>query len=347
MSSTMKKLTIIAAFAAIYLFWGSTYLAIRIGLESLPPFLLAGARFVIAGGALYAWLRLKGLPRPTDTQWWWSVVTGLLMLVGGAGGVTWAEQWVPSGPACLLIATVPMWMTLIDTLVLRHRLPGWQVAIGLVLGLLGLVVLIGPTSNELGGIDRLGAIVIVLAALSWSIGSLTSRAASLPESPFMTVAMQMFTAGVVLLVISGLNGEWQGVNVSAITTRSLVALVYLVAIGSIVSLTSYVWLLRQVSASAVATYALVNPVVAVYLGWALAGESVGSRVISATLLIVVAVLLIQSASWRRDTDTKAPARQLRLTGSPAPCTAVAMASAPAVEVDACSHRKLMGSSQPD
>jgi drug/metabolite transporter (DMT)-like permease len=325
MGGTMKKLTIIAAFAAIYLFWGSTYLAIRIGLESLPPFFLAGARFLIAGGVLYAWLRFKGLSRPTDTQWWWSVVTGLLMLVGGAGGVTWAEQWVPSGPACLLIATVPMWMTMIDAMVLRRRWPGWRVGIGLMIGLFGLVVLIGPAGSELGGIDRIGAIVIVLAALSWSIGSLTSRAASLPESPFMTVAMQMFTAGAVLLVISRVNGEWHGLALSAISTRSLVALGYLVAIGSIVSLTSYVWLLRQVSASAVATYAFVNPVVAVYLGWALANESVGTRVIGATVLIVTAVLLIQSAGWRRE-STPAPASRLRFKGSAAPCTAVATGS---------------------
>jgi drug/metabolite transporter (DMT)-like permease len=320
----LKKLTIVAAFAAIYLFWGSTYLAIRIGLESLPPFLLAGARFLVAGGVLYTVLRLKGVPRPTDAQWWWAVVNGVMMLAGGAGGVTWAEQWVPSGPACLLIATVPMWMTLLDAAG-RRTWPRWQVVLGLVLGMAGLAVLIGTAGSQLGGIDRLGAVVILIAALSWSAGSLASRAANLPESPSMTVAVQMVTAGVVLTALSGGLGEWQGLDPAMISSRSLVALVYLIVIGSMVSLSAYVWLLRQVSASAVATYAFVNPVVAVYLGWLLAQEVVGPRIITATTLIVAAVVLIQSAGWRwqRSVTTAAP---LRLPAAPAPCPAVATQS---------------------
>jgi drug/metabolite transporter (DMT)-like permease len=291
---------ILAAFAAIYLIWGSTYFAIRVGLETLPPFLMAGARFLSAGVILYAWLRLRGVPRPTDGQWWEATLTGTLMLACGVGGVTWAEQRVPSGAAALLVTTVPLWMTLIDTIVLRAFAGGARMAFGLALGAAGVVVLVGPASGDVLSIDPVGAAVILGGALAWSVGSLRSRRANLPRQPAMTVAVQMVTAGVVLLVLSSLFREWQqGFSLIDVSLRSTVALAYLAVAGSMVTLCAYVWLLRNVAAPAVATYAFVNPVVAVYLGWAFAGEAAGPRVVLATALIVGAVVMIQSMQWRR------------------------------------------------
>jgi drug/metabolite transporter (DMT)-like permease len=304
-----KQPALIAAFAAIYLIWGSTYLAIRIGLETLPPFLLAGSRFVLAGTALYLWLRVRGVPRPTDSQWWWAAVTGTLMLVCGVGGVTWAEQEVPSGPAALLVATVPLWMTLIDGAVLRRRRVGRRTVAGLVLGLAGVVVLIDPSRHALSAVNTVGGAVIVASALCWSLGSLQSRRCNLPPSPAMTVAIQMVTGGVALLTVSSALREWQdGFAFAEVSLRSALALAYLAVAGSLVALCAYVWLLRRVSAPAVATYAFVNPVVAVFLGWGIAGEAVGPRIALASGLIVGAVVLIQSTLWRPagETGVRAP-----------------------------------------
>lgn len=295
-----QQASLIAAFAAIYLIWGSTYLAIRIGLESLPPFLLAGTRFVLAGGLLYGWLRLRGVGKPTDRQWWAAVVTGVLMLVCGVGGVTWAEQWVPSGVAALLVATVPLWMTVVDGAVLRRSRLGWQSAAGLTIGMAGVGLLVGLSPSEFGRVDPLGAAAILVGALCWSLGSLHSRRADLPSSPAMTVSIQMLSAGFVLLAVSSFFREWQdGFALSDVTMRSLLALGYLGVVGSMVTLCCYVWLLRRVSAPAVATYAFVNPLVAMALGTVVAGEGFGIRELGATTLIVGSVMLIQSKQWRR------------------------------------------------
>lgn len=325
---------IIGAFAAIYLIWGSTYLAIRIGLESLPPFLLAGTRFVIAGGLLYGWLRLRGASRPTDRQWWAAVVTGVLMLVCGVGGVTWAEQWVPSGVAALLVATVPLWMTVIDGALLNRRGGGWGQTTGLGMGLFGVAMLVGVSQRDLGRIDPMGAAAILAGAACWSLGSLHSRRARLPSSPAMTVAIQMISGGIVLLAISSVCREWQdGLDMAAVTVRSVIALLYLAIFGSILTLCCYVWLLRRASAPAVATYAFVNPVVAMALGTAVAGEAFGSRELVATALIVGSVVLLQSRHWRRApvaepvgwaaTHRRPPADNLPATGpAAAPSPAV-------------------------
>lgn len=293
-----EGLLIVAAFAAIYLIWGSTYLAIRIGLESLPPFLLAGSRFFIAGIVLYLISRVAGQPRPSDSQWWGAAFTGTLMLVCGVGGVTWAEQSVPSGVAALLITTVPMWMTVFDSLVLKCSKMSKRIVVGLSVGMVGMIVLMGPAAGDLNRVDPVGGAVILASAIFWSVGSLRSRTQNLPSSPVMTVAIQMIAAGCVLLVISSVLNEWQdGFVLEEVSTRSLAALAYLAVFGSMISLSAYVWLLRKVSASAVGTYAFVNPLVAVLLGWLIGGEAVGAREWMATTLIVGAVVLIQSKRW--------------------------------------------------
>jgi len=336
-----RPLTVLAAFAVIYLVWGSTYLAILIGLESMPPFLLAAARFLVAGGALYAWLRLRGVPRPSDSQWWAAVVTGTLMLVGGVGGITWAEQRLPSGIAALLIATVPLWMTILDVAVLCRSQATWRVVTGVGLGAVGVVVLIGPDGSALGGVDLIGALVVVVSALSWSIGSLVSRGGGLPDSPTMTVAVQMVSGGVVLLLLSGATGEWRnGFSLAEVTARSAMAMLYLAVLGSIVALSAYVWLLRQVSAPAVATYAFVNPVVAVFLGWAVASEVVSRSIVLATVLILGAVGLIQSETWlRRRTSPKG---QPAPVAAPSPAASRAVAPVLAASAVAASREAAMG-----
>jgi drug/metabolite transporter (DMT)-like permease len=315
-----NRLAVAAAFAAVYLIWGSTYLAIRIGLETLPPFLMAGARFAAAGALLYVWLRLRGIPRPTDGQWWEAALTGTLMLACGVGGVMWAEQTVPSGAAALLAATVPLWMTILDTVVLRRSRGGPGMAIGLAFGFAGVAVLIGPSGHELAAADPVGAAVILTGTLAWSLGSLRSRRANLPANPAMTVAVQMVSAGVVLLVLSSVLREWQdGFALVDVSLRSAVALSYLTVVGSMVALCCYVWLLRTVPAPAVATYAFVNPVVAVLLGWGIAGEAMGVRVVVAAALIVAAVAWIQAVHWLRASAAERTAmpqgKSLRLPGA--------------------------------
>lgn len=291
--------SIVAAFAAIYIVWGSTYLAIRYAIETMPPLLMAGTRFLAAGALLFAWARFKGAPWPTARLWTSTAVIGALMLLGGNGGLTWAEQRVPSGLAALLIATVPLWMVLMSA-VPGLRTPGatrlWpsaQVVSGLVLGLAGLVILIGPAQFAGGGrLDLLGTVVLVACSLSWTIGSLLSRRLALPASSHMATAMEMLCGGALLCLAGLAFGEGPRVALDALQARSVLAWLYLVFAGSIVAFTAYVWLLRHVAPSRVATYAFVNPVVAVVLGWAFAGEPLSARTLIAAAVIVAAVAFV-------------------------------------------------------
>lgn len=285
---------VILSFAAIYLIWGSTYLAIRIGIETLPPFLLAGVRFCLAGALLYGALRLGGTPRPKASTWKSAALVGTLMMFGGNGLVTWAQQEVPSGLAALLIATVPIWMVVLDATVYGGGRPGKWVVLGLVMASLGLVVLVGPSE---GAVSPWGALVLLLAALSWATGSLVQRSVSLPKSPWMSAAMQMIAGGVLMVVIATFTGEWSRLDPSTVSLRSILAFFYLVVFGSIVGLSAYVYLLRRTSAAAVSTYAFVNPVIALALGW-LFGEVVTTRTLLGALMIVGSVFLIHWAKNR-------------------------------------------------
>jgi drug/metabolite transporter (DMT)-like permease len=282
---------IIAAFAAIYVIWGSTYLGIRFAIETLPPLIMAGTRFLIAGALVYGWMRVRGTPRPTGTNWRAAALVGGLLLASN-GAVTWAEQWVPSGLAALLIATVPLWMVLLAWLRGGAR-PTAGVAAGLALGLAGIVLLVGP-GELLGGshLDPVGAGAILLGSVSWAAGSLYARKAPMPASPLLGTGMEMLAGGTVLLLVGLATGEGAQLHLEALSLRSALALGYLIVFGSIVAFSAYVWLLRVVSPARASTYAYVNPGVAVFLGWALASEPITPLTLVAAAVIVTAVALI-------------------------------------------------------
>ena len=292
---------VILAFAAVYVIWGSTYLGIRFAVETIPPFLMAGARFGFAGAVLYAWLRLRGAPAPTRRQWRETAIVGALLIGGGNGAVSWAEQTVPSGLTALIIALTPLWFVGIEWM--RHAVrPSREVVLGLVLGLVGMVVLIDPARlADSGHVDLVGAAAIVGGTIAWAAGSMYSRTAELPARPLLGTAMQMFTGGMLLLVLSPLSGELASFHPSEISDTSLIALVYLIVFGSLIAFTSYIWLLKAVAPSRVATYAYVNPVIAVLLGWLLAGEEMNTRIAVAAAIIVAGVALITVAKARQTT----------------------------------------------
>jgi drug/metabolite transporter (DMT)-like permease len=287
-----SRAQIVLAFSAVYLLWGSTYLAIRFGVETIPPFLMAGVRHLTAGILLFAWVRLSGTPAPKPRHWLPAAAIGGLMLLGGNGLVSWAEQRVPSGLAALIVASVPIWMTLLHGLQNRSR-PHGVVLLGLAIGLAGLAFLVAPGKFAGGShVDLLGAGALLSAALFWAIGSLYARRAKLPSSTLLATAMEMIAGGAILLAASALLREWRGFSLAVVSTRSLLALAYLIVAGSLLGFTAYIFLLGATTPARVGTYAYVNPVVAVFLGWALAGEALTARTVIAALAIVGAVAVI-------------------------------------------------------
>ena len=293
---------VLGAFAIVYLVWGSTYLAIRYAIASLPPLLMAAARFLVAGVALYAWVRLRGrAARPTRAEWRWAGLAGVLMLAGGNGAVVWAEQRAPSGIVALIVATVALWVVVIEWVRPGGRRPGALVAGGVVLGLVGIGVLVGPGRLGTGGVDPLAAGVLVLAALSWAGGSLLARSPRMPKPTLLGAAMQMVAGGTALLVAGIVSGELARLDLRGVTGVSLAALAYLVVFGSLIGYSTFVWLVSNVAPARAATYAYVNPVVAVVLGWAIAGERIDARVLVASAIIVAAVALVTAGQVpRRD-----------------------------------------------
>ena len=283
---------LLTAFAAVYLVWGSTYLAIRFAVETLPPLLMAGARFVLAGAILLAWGRFREGAVPSRTAWRTGLISGTLLLLGGNGGVAWAEQGVPSGVAALLVAVVPLWMVLLNWIRPGGQRPRMAVFVGVGLGLAGLALLVGPSALRGGGTNAMGALVLILASLSWAAGSLYIQWA--PREPSGTIASgtQMLAGGVVLLIAGVLAHEPSRLDLVHASTRSLVGFAYLVTIGSLIGFTAYLYLLAHTSAAKAATYAYVNPVVAVFLGWAIGHESVTSRTIVAAAIILAGVAII-------------------------------------------------------
>jgi drug/metabolite transporter (DMT)-like permease len=325
-----SALRLAAGLGAVYVVWGSTYLAIRFAIESLPPFLMAGARFVVAGALLYAWARATGAARPTRANWRAAAIVGGCLLLVGNGGVVWSEQRVESGIAALLVTVVPLWLVLLDWLRPGGRRPGWRVTVGLLLGFAGVTLLVRPGASG-GAIDPLGAGVLLVASFSWAWGSLASRRLPLPRSPLLTTGMEMLAGGALLLVASLLAGEPAAFDPSAVTGRSLLALGYLVAFGSLVGFTAYIWLLRVAPPALVGTYAYVNPVVAVFLGWAFAGEPLTARTLVAAAVIVTGVAVItarrtQVVAAQPEAEPKTPLRPVSVA-TPAPARLLTLTAA--------------------
>ena len=292
-----SRLALMSAFAIVYVIWGSTFLAILFAIETLPPFLMASARFLVAGLLVYTWSRVvSGTAAPNRAEWRAAAAVGVLLLVGGNGLLVWSEQRIPSGVAALLVGTVPCFMALIDWLRPGGSRPSGHVVAGLLLGLLGLFWLVGPDTLMGGGrADFIGAAAVVLCSFSWALGSIYSRHVPTPGSPFLSTAMQMLAGGAALLVLSVMLGEPWAFDTETVSLRSALGLLYLVVFGSIVAFSAYIWLLRVSTPARVSTYAYVNPVIAVLLGWALAGEALTVRMVIAAAVIVSGVALITLA----------------------------------------------------
>jgi len=307
-----STLAVAAALGTVYVLWGSTYLAIAFMIESLPPLLAAGTRFLIAGLTLLAfvvararWRRRRGitgesLGRPRAVEWRTAFIVGTLLLLGGNGMVSIAEQTIPSGIAAVIIATTPIWLSLFDALLTR-RMPSPLAIGGLLVGLVGVAILLLP-STGLDSFDPVGIGILVVAAVSWASGSLYARRGPLPKNQLLGTGMEQFAGGLVLLAAGVAIGEVGGFDPGAVTTASLLGLAFLIVFGSLVAFTAYIWLLNHVAVTTVATYAYVNPVVAVALGIAFRGETLTPRSLLAAALIIGAVVAMVSGR-PRDIET--------------------------------------------
>jgi drug/metabolite transporter (DMT)-like permease len=279
-------------FTAVYILWGSTYLGIRFAVASMPPLLMAGVRHIIAGLILYGLLRLSGTPRPTRVHWRSATLLGGLLLLGGNGLVSLAEVMVPSGITALIVAAVPFWMVLLNAAEKRTA-PRLSVIAGLLLGIVGLAILVLPASSAAPDhVNPVGVVMLIAATFSWAVGSLYAHRAPLPASTFLGIGMEMLAGGVLLLLVGLMSGEATGFHLADVTLKSLLALGYLIAFGSLLGFTAYVWLLKVTTPARASTYAFVNPVIAVLLGWALAGEALTPRIALAGGIIVAGVSTI-------------------------------------------------------
>jgi len=290
---------ILLAFGIIYFVWGSTFLAIRVGVHEVPPFLLAALRFTISGVVLFAWMRLTGTPSPGARQWLAASGMGTLIFLLDYGCLFWAEQRIPSGIAAVVLATIPVFITLLEVLFLRTQRLTLRLALALLAGIFGVAVLMNR-SFSLGEvpIDRAGALALLVASFSWSIATILTRRLPLPASKPMSAAAQMLSGGLQLFVLAAITGELSGFRPRAVSWNAWFSLIYLIVAGSIVGFTAYIWLLHYESPTKVGTYAYVNPVVAVAVGYFLGGESIGVRTLLGTFFVLVSVVSITTMPAR-------------------------------------------------
>lgn len=291
------KTKIWLALLALYLVWGSTYFGIKVAIETIPPFFHAALRFLISGLILVIWQKAAGHPLPTRRQWISTAIIGTLLLLGGNGLVSWAEQFIPSGVAALIIGSVPLFLVIAEAIRPRGVKPNWFTILGLLIGFIGIFILVGPAeisgSNE--RLDPFGVIALLSACVLWAAGSVYSKSADLPKSTLMTTGAEMLMGSLGLLIVSLLTGELKGWEVAGVSARSMYGLVYLILIGSLVGFGSYVWLLQNAPISLVATYAYVNPIVAILLGNSLGDEPLEPRIWIATAIIIGSVIFINSS----------------------------------------------------
>jgi drug/metabolite transporter (DMT)-like permease len=308
-SASSPSFLVIASFLAVYVIWGSTYFAIRVGLESFPPLLLAGTRHIGAGILLCLLFRKRGT-RPTKQQWSTTAITGVLLLFAGNGGVCWAEQSVPSGITALLVATVTLWMVLVDWLRPGGHRPSARVMVGIAIGFAGLLIMVGPAHlGNSGRVNPVGGAVLVMASLAWACGSLYSKHGALPSSPLLGAGMQALCGGAVLWIVGLLSGEAAHFHLESVTPRAWLAVGYLVVFGSCIGFSAYLYILKKSTAARVATYAFVNPIVALLIGWGLGGEGLSGRTLLAGTVILTAVVLVITAPHRetREASSVLPA----------------------------------------
>jgi drug/metabolite transporter (DMT)-like permease len=309
--SDAKKLTL--AFAAVYLIWGSTYLAIKYAVETIPPFMMMAVRSTLAGLVLLAWAALKHGERIQREHVPALLVIGASFFLIGHGLLAWAQQRVPSGIAALLVASLPLWIVLIERFVMGELLGGYKTVLGLIVGFVGMLILVAPwESARVQQLDVVGVGAILLGSFSWAAGSVYSRTAKLPRSPVLAAAWELIFGGLLLFAVGIALGEGSTFSMNDVSPRSLVALAYLVVFGSVVAFTAYLWLLTATTATRVSTYAYVNPVVAMFLGWALAGEPFTAATLLATGAIVVSVYLVLTArsmkTFAQENTAPRPAR---------------------------------------
>jgi drug/metabolite transporter (DMT)-like permease len=292
---TATRLQLILGFATIYLVWGSTYLAIRWSVLSIPPFMMGAVRFLIAGAALYAWSRARGAPVPTRLEWRNAAIVGGLLLLVGNGAVSWASQRVDSGVVSLLVATVPLWLVLCEFA--QGTRPRVAQLAGVAIGLVGVALLVLPAGGETrrSAVEPLGAIVLALGSLSWTMGSLFSRRARFAHPASLASGMQMLTGGAMLLALSVVSGEPWRLEITQVTLPSVLSLLYLIIFGSFIGFSTYMWLLKVASPTAVGTYAYVNPLVAVLLGVLVGGERLPPQAFLAMFVIIGGVAMVSVA----------------------------------------------------
>ncbi len=287
------------AFSIIYFVWGSTFLAIRVGVQEVPPFLLAAMRFAVAGLVLYGWMIARGERSPGLRQWLSATLLALLIFVMDYGVLFWAEQRVPSGIAAVMMATIPVFMALSEIIILRTQRLTVRLTLALLVGICGVAALVSRSLN-LGGapIDRTGAIALIIAAMSWAVASVLTRKLPLPPSKVMSSGAQMLAGGVLLFLSSAALGEFRNFHPAAVSRAAWFSLAYLIVAGSIVGFTAYVWLIHHQSPTKVGTYAYVNPLVAVLVGYFLGGETIGPRTIVGTLCVLVSVVVITTTQTK-------------------------------------------------
>jgi len=304
MSTTpVSRWKTVAAFAVIYLVWGSTFLAIRVGVREVPPFLLAGMRFVAAGVLLCGWMRLKGTDSPTLREWGAASVVAIPFFVLDYGLVFWAEQRVPSGITAVMMATIPVFMALSEIIFIKTQRLTARLGIALAVGMVGVGVLVSHSASSGDApIDPWGAFALIVGALSWAIGSALTPKLSLPASKAMSSGTQMLVGGVLLTLVALALGEFRRFHLQAVSLRAWIALAYLIGAGSILAFTAYVWLIHHQSPTKVGTYAYVNPVVAVLLGYLFGGETIGLRTICGTTLVLLSVVVITTARKRSSSE---------------------------------------------
>jgi drug/metabolite transporter (DMT)-like permease len=291
------KTKVWAALLALYIVWGSTYFGIKVAIETIPPFFHAGIRFFVSGLILIIWQRAAGSEMPTRKQWISTAIIGILLLLGGNGLVSWAEQSIPSGVAAIIIGSIPIFLVIAEAIRPNGVKPTWRAIIGLLIGFAGIFILVGP--GEISGsenqLNPFGVIALFFACVLWAAGSVYSKTADLPRGSLMTTGAEMLIGSIGLFFVSLLTGELNGWNVAEVSTRSLYGLAYLITIGSLVGFGSYIWLLQNAPISLVSTYAYVNPIVAVLLGNWLGDEPLEPRIWVATAIIIGSVIFINSS----------------------------------------------------